>query len=214
MPASPAPIEEIDLAGAPVALRRRVSPSMIVQAVRIWAKFGTPLEIAKYLGNVPPHAVEEFTRQTWWTDIAKQLRSTLDLDIEQSFGRLGARALAQLEDRLTYGDFYINRLGQRARRPLTAKELTDIAKLAFEKRKEARALVEGITGEGEKEPEKTDLEKLAELLRSAALRTTPQNPIIDVTPTAQPSTPAQTAANPTPQPSASNVIPFNSGHST
>lgn len=156
---------------------------MLVTAVRLWCRFASDVQIAQYL-NIPAHAVPTYTQSLWWADLVKQLRPQLDFDIENSFGRIGFKALEQLEDRLTYGDFYITRNGERARRPLDAKTLAAIAQIAVDKRRDARHMVEGTT-EAATEG-RSDLAILADLLRTAAQKQqaiAAKHPtMIDVTP--------------------------------
>lgn len=149
----------------PAGVPQTCSQSMLVTAVRMWARFASDLQIAKFL-NIPAANVRSFTQSLWWAELVKQLRPQLDFDIESSFGRIGFKALEQLEDRLTYGDFYITRNGERARRPLDAKTLAQIAQIAVDKRQTARHMVEGTTEAAE--TGRSDLAVLADLLRSAA----------------------------------------------
>jgi hypothetical protein len=183
----------------PRSIPRTCTQGMLVAAVRLWAKFATDLQIAQYL-NIPPHAVKEYTSSLWWAEIVKQLRPQLDFDIENSFGRIGFKALEEIEDRLRYGDFYVNRYGERARRPLTAKDLAAIAALAIEKRTAARHLVDGTVDAAESG--RSDLAVIADLLRQAAQRqqasfqTAKGDGVIDVTPQTGP----ETQGNPLNQP--------------
>lgn len=149
----------------PAGVPKTCSQGMLVTAVRLWCRFASDIQIAKYL-NIPAHAVKSYTQSLWWAELVKQLRPQLDFDIEASFGRIGFKALEQLEDRLTYGDFYITRSGERARRPLDAKSLAMIAQIAVDKRRDARHMVEGTT-EAATEG-RSDLAILADLLRTAA----------------------------------------------
>lgn len=150
----------------PAGVPKTCSQGMLVTAVRMWARFASNLEIAQFL-NIPVHAVPAYTSSLWWADLVKQLRPILDHDIEHSFGRIGSRALSQLEDRLTYGDFYITRNGERARRPLDAKTLAQIAALAVDRRQQARALVDGTAADANAD-DRPVLTLLAEMLRAAA----------------------------------------------
>lgn len=162
---------------------------MLVAAVRLWAKFATDLQIAQYL-NIPPHAVREYTSSLWWAEIVRQLRPQLDFDIENSFGRIGFKALEEIEDRLRYGDFYVTRTGERARRPLAARDLAAIAALAVEKRAAARHMVDGTSDAAESG--RSDLAVIADLLRQAAQRqqasfaAAKDTGVIDVTPGSPP----------------------------
>lgn len=149
----------------PAGVPKTCSQGMLVTAVRMWCRFASDVQIGKFL-NIPAHAVKEYTTSLWWANLVKELRPYLDFDIENSFGRIGFKALEQLEDRLTYGDFYITRDGERARRPLDAKTLIQIAQIAVDKRATARHMVQG-TSEAAAEGS-TTLAVLADLLRTAA----------------------------------------------
>lgn len=163
----------------PPGVPPQTSIAMLRAAVKCWARMGTDVQVSEYLG-CRPGAVKTIAASAEWRHLALEMRGEIDLDLEQTFTRLGYKALAQLEDRLKYGDFYITRTGERARRPLDAKTLMQAAQMTFDKREEARNRVDG------KQARPTDaladaLNHIAETLRSTVPRMQRTSPeIIDV----------------------------------
>ena len=173
----------------PKDIPRTTTFPMLRKAVRMWAQGANNTQIAQWM-NVPPQAVPRLLESDGWRNTALALRKDLDFDLESAFGRLGFKALDQLEDRLRYGDYYINKHGERARRPLHAEQLAKITAILIDRRAEVRHLVDGTESEKTKE-RKSDLATIADLLRdhanSAYHRAAPAK-IIDVEPSpAQPS---------------------------
>jgi hypothetical protein len=162
---------------------------MLRKAVRMWAQGASDAQLAVWL-NIQPSAVESFKSSDGWKKVAYDLRKELDFDLESSFGRLGFMALEQLEDRLTYGDFYITRGGERARRPLSADQLAKITSTLFIHRTDVRRLVDGVDLKlaNEEKDRRSDLSIIAQALRSAVASglATQTLPVIDITPTEAP----------------------------
>lgn len=167
----------------PKDLPKTTSYAMLRKAVRMWAQGANNEQIAGWL-NIPSNAVKRWLESDGWKATALSMRKELDFDLEQTFGRLGFKALDQLEDRLRYGDCYINRNGERARRPLHAEQLSKIAAVLIDRRAEVRHLVDGTESDKQKE-KRSDLAQIAELLRTHAtsVHNKPPPEIIDVTPT-------------------------------
>jgi hypothetical protein len=103
---------------------------------------GNDVQISEFLG-CPPSAVRHYTSSVGWRELAKDMRQELDSDLEHAFTRLGFKAIAQIEDRLKYGDFYLTKTGERARRPLDARTLAVTAQMLFDQREQAKERVEG-----------------------------------------------------------------------
>jgi hypothetical protein len=164
---------------------------MLRKAVRVWAQGGTDMQVAEWL-NCRPEAVKRYKESEGWVATARDMRKELDFDLESSFGRLGFKALEQLEDRLRYGDYYVTKTGEPGRRPLSADQLAKITATLFDRRAEVRHLVDGTLSEAQQE-RKSDLALIAEALRNHAQNAPPahytraQEPqTIDVTPTSPP----------------------------
>jgi hypothetical protein len=173
----------------PKDLPRTTSYPMLRKAVRLWAQGANDVQIAEWLA-IPPQAVKTWKESDGWRGVAISLRKELDFDLESSFGKLGFMALDQLEDRLRYGDFYINRNGERARRPLPADQLAKITALLIDRRAEVRHLVDGTVSD-KSENKKSDLAMIADLLRGHAgsIYNTQPKEVIDVEPEPSPTAP-------------------------
>jgi hypothetical protein len=186
----------------PRDLPRTTTYAMLRKAIRVWAQGGNDVQVAEWL-NCRPEAVRRFRESDGWATLARDMRKELDFDLESSFGRLGFKALEQLEDRLRYGDYYITKTGEPGRRPLSADQLSKITATLFDRRAEVRHLVDGTVSDSQQE-RKSDLALIADALRNHAQNAPPAHytrsgapQTIDVTPTT-PVAPAmpQNASNP------------------
>lgn len=186
----------------PRDLPRTTTFAMLKKAIRTWATGGNDVQIAEWL-NCTPAQVRRFKESEGWAATARAMRKELDFDLENSFGRLGFKALEQLEDRLRYGDFYVTKAGEPGRRPLSADQLAKITAILFDRRAEARHLVDGTESLATQE-RKSDLALIAEALRNHATNAPPAHytrtgapQTIDVTPSTPRVVPAPpNASNP------------------
>ena len=147
----PAPIEQ-PVEDSPIAVA--LAPE--VQAVHLFARFGSLKEVARRTG-IPLYELQKLSRTQQWLDelAALQREETATLNVRLS--NLMNTTLEQIENRLEEGDVQLYE-GRVVRHPCSASVLTKMAATIFDKRQLVRNLPTSI------ESSQSKLAELAEKL--------------------------------------------------
>lgn len=129
-----------------------------LEAVRLYSLTGSLAKVSRELG-VPLYELTKLTRTQWWQDELAALRREEMALTNASLTRVFDQTLAQIEDRLTNGDFTVSQGGALRRVPVSASTLARLADMVFDKRQLVRNEPTIIAGDNDK------LARLADKLR-------------------------------------------------
>jgi len=140
------------------------------------------------LCGIPARTINDWKLNAdWWVDLVAKIRDEQKDEIDANLSRILRKSTAALEDRIDHGDEYITKDGSAARKAVSARDLSIVTGVVFDKRQIMRNLPTSIKAES------TDarLDQLAQKLRDLQGGTV----VID-----------QTAGNSTPETSPESLI--------
>lgn len=123
------------------------SPEQKIAAAQAYLITGTSVQAQKYCGVKADIIRNWKTKSTWWPDLFIQVKKQKNDELEANFTRILDTSLGQLEDRLSDGDYKLQKDGSIIRLPMGGKEIAIILAIMYDK----RALLRGdVTSRVEK----------------------------------------------------------------
>lgn len=142
-------------------------------AVRLYLHTGSIAEVGRQL-SVTVYELNKLTRTQWWMQELRLLRTIEQAQLDTSLTEILNVTLAELKQRLEFGEDYYDKEGNMRNRPLPAATLCRIADVVFDKRQLIRGLPTAVTNEGGKLQDLAD--KLEQLGRAQSARTIEMDP--------------------------------------
>lgn len=132
--------------------------SVQTAAAQAYVRLGSYAAVGRELG-LPVSEVQRMARTMYWQDevaaYQREQQAVLDARLTQLLGR----TLEEVEDRLAYGDWRMDKNGKEVRLPVTASTLASLANVIFNQRQIIRNQPTSIAGDTQK------LQTLSEKLR-------------------------------------------------
>lgn len=110
-----------------------------IQAAAAYVATGSS-DKAGEMVNIPGRTIRTWTKEDWWPNALAQAREAMSEELDGKFTEIIHRATGELIDRIEYGDEVINqKTGETYRRKLSARDLSIVCGIAFDKRQLIRA---------------------------------------------------------------------------
>jgi len=123
------------------------SPEQKIAAAQAYLITGTSVQAQKYCGVKADIIRDWKSKSTWWADLFLQVKKQKNHELEANFTRILDTSLGQLEDRLSGGDYKLQKDGSIVRLPMGGKEIAVVLAIMYDK----RALLRGdVTSRVEK----------------------------------------------------------------
>lgn len=105
------------------------------RAVAVYKATGAPLKTAEITG-IPYRTLWEWMKQEWWAEKMLSLKAEDTAVLEDAATTIAKQALGIVEERLTNGDFVLDREGNLVRKPVGARDAQIIAAINIDKRRQ------------------------------------------------------------------------------
>lgn len=96
--------------------------------------------------DIPARTIRAWRQHPSWEEHLVAVRNQYDSELEEKLGAVIRKALGEVEDRLTHGDFILNRKGELIRKPVGAKDASVVAGVFFDKQRLIRNQPTSIKG--------------------------------------------------------------------
>lgn len=152
-----------------------------LEAVGLYAALGQVKKVAE-IAKVPVHTIQNWRKQQWFQDCLREIREENNEKLDAKFTEIIEEALEQVTDRVRNGDFTQNAKGEVVRRPISAKDLSLVVAINYDKRALGRGDPTSRTEQTGNVTEKTvdRLEKLAETFENLAKHGRRKVEVIDI----------------------------------
>lgn len=97
--------------------------------------------------NVPYSTLYSWMESDWWDGLIERVRHEKQDELDGQLSQVIDKAFASILDRLEHGDCRLDKDGQIVRVPVSARDATVIAGIAFDKRQILRNLPTSIKGD-------------------------------------------------------------------
>lgn len=105
------------------------------RAVAVYKALGSLNRTAEITG-IPGSTVEMWARTDWWKEALMALKAEDSSVLEDATTNLAKQASQVVSERLTNGDFVLNRDGELVRKPVSGRDAAIIMGISMQKRKE------------------------------------------------------------------------------
>lgn len=148
-----------------------------IEATTLFAATGNFSEVSR-LSGVPAQTLKSWSKEDWFLRLLEDIRAENDQQIDAKFSKIVNTALDQVLDRLENGDTVLLRDGSAVKKPIGARDLSQITSMNVDKRQLLRGKP---TSRTEKISENDRLQKLENMfLKLAEKKTKPPEIIQDV----------------------------------
>lgn len=110
-----------------------------VKAVATFLVLGNISRVSEETG-IPVGTLHFWKTQPWWFEQIEKIRQGEDQEIDNSFTKIVKRTQEIIIDRLENGDFYVNKDGQVARKPVGLRDASIAGAISMDKRQILRAV--------------------------------------------------------------------------
>lgn len=100
----------------------------------VYKSLGNQAKTCEITG-VPPRTLAFWMQQDWWKEQLLSLRAEDSLELEEAATTIAKKSNEVVHERLTNGDFVLNRDGELIRKPVSARDAAVIGAIAIDKRK-------------------------------------------------------------------------------
>jgi transposase-like protein len=105
------------------------------RAVATFKATGNLAKTSRITG-IPERTLFLWIKETWWGEKMQQLKAEDTAELEDSFTSIAKLSTDVVKERLTNGDFILNRDGQLVRKPVSARDAAIVGGISVQKRKE------------------------------------------------------------------------------
>lgn len=110
-----------------------------IQAAAAYVATGSSDKAGEMI-NIPGRTIRTWTKEDWWPSALAQAREDMSDELDGKYTEVVHKAVLELIDRIENGDEIINpKTGEAYRRKLSARDLSIVSGIAFDKRQLIRA---------------------------------------------------------------------------
>lgn len=125
---------ELKKAGKAVGQRDRYSDKEKMEAACYYATTGNSRRTSE-MTKIPEGTIRAWKTTEWWAEIQARIIKEQDEELSSNLTKLIDKAVGEINDRLTDGDYVYNpKLDKLVRKPINAKDLAVVAAITVDKR--------------------------------------------------------------------------------
>jgi transposase-like protein len=107
---------------------KQYTDSQKVDAVKSYLALGGNLKLVSRTLGIPYYTLKDWKSSNWWKNLTGEFKKEEKLELSSRLTRIIGKAMEEIEDRVSQGDFVLNqKTGEMVRKPMQARDLAVIS---------------------------------------------------------------------------------------